>query len=122
MTGGLGNDSLTGGDGADYFKFNTALGKTNIDYIYSFAHDTDRIQLDDAIFKKFVGTNGQIDSASFVTGDNGVKALDTNDFLIFNTATGALSYDADGSGKGAAMQFATLVGVTDLAASDFWIV
>jgi len=122
LTGGLGNDSLTGGDGADYFKFNTALGKTNIDSITGFAHDTDRIQLDDAIFKKFVGTNGQIDSASFVTGGNGVKALDANDFLIFNTATGALSYDPDGSGKGAAMQFATLVGVADVTASDFWIV
>ena len=122
LIGGLGNDSLTGGDGADYFKFNTALGKTNIDNIYGFGHDTDRIQLDDAIFKKFVGTSGQVSSASFVTGGNGVKALDTNDYLIFNSATGALFYDADGSGKGAAIQFAAVVGVADVTASDIWII
>jgi Ca2+-binding RTX toxin-like protein len=122
LIGGLGNDSLTGGDGADSFKFNTALGKTNIDAVTDFTHGTDQLQLDDAIFKKFIGSSGQVGAGNFVSGSTGVKALDSNDHLIFNTTTGALFYDADGSGKGAAIQFVTLVGVSDLAASDFWIV
>lgn len=47
---------------------------------------------------------------------------DNDDRIIFNTTTGALYYDADGSGKGAAVQFATLIGVTDLNATDFMII
>jgi Ca2+-binding RTX toxin-like protein len=122
LIGGLGNDSLTGGDGADIFKFNTALGKTNIDTVTDFTHVTDQLQLDDAIFKKFIGSSGQVSAGNFVSGGNGVKALDANDYLIFNSATGALFYDADGSGKGAAIQFVTVVGVADVTASDIWIV
>jgi hypothetical protein len=78
----------------------------------------------DDIIKKFVGTNGQIDSGNFISGGNGVKALDTNDYLIAKTVGNdtSLFYDPDGSGKGAAIQFATLVGVTDLSASDFSII
>jgi Ca2+-binding RTX toxin-like protein len=124
LDGGTGNDTLTGGDGADIFKFSTALGKTNIDTVTDFTHGTDQLQLDDAIFKKFIGSSGQVGAGNFVSGGNGVKAVDTNDYLIFNTTTGALFYDADGSGKGAAIQFATitLVGVQELSASDFLVI
>jgi Ca2+-binding RTX toxin-like protein len=124
LDGGADNDSLTGGDGADILKFNTALGKPNIDTVTDFAHGTDQLQLDDATFKKFIGSSGQVGADNFVSGGNGVKALDTNDYLIFNTTTGALFYDADGSGKGAAFQFATitLVGVQELSASDFLVI
>lgn len=120
LLSGLGNDTFTGGDGGDTFRFSSALSKTNIDTITDFLTNVDRLELDDAVFKKFIGDSNLSDN--FVSGGAGVKALDTNDYLIFNTASGALFYDADGSGKGAAVQFATLVGVTDLSASDFWIV
>jgi Ca2+-binding RTX toxin-like protein len=121
IDGGLGNDILTGGIGADSFKFTSAL-KGNIDRITDFATGIDRIELDDAIFKKFIGVTGQIAEGNLVKGGTGVKALDSNDHLIFNTSTGALFYDADGNGSGAAIQFATLTGVSNIAYTDFWIV
>ena len=120
LIGGLGNDLLTGGSGTDKFRFDKALGKTNIDTIADFATGIDRIELDDAIFKKFIGDSDLSDN--FVSGSTGVKALDSNDHLIFNTDTGALFYDPDGSGRGAMLQFATLTGVSNVAYTDFWIV
>jgi len=121
LIGGLGKDLLTGGSGTDKFRFEKVLGKTNIDTITDFATGIDRIELDDAIFRKFIGDSDLSDN--FVSGSTGVKALDSNDHLIFNTTTGALFYDPDGSGKGAMIQFATLTGVgNNVAYTDFWIV
>jgi len=38
--------------------------------------------------------------------------------VIYNTTTGALYYDADGSGSGAAQQITVLAGHPALAATD----
>ena len=40
---------------------------------------------------------GALDAGTFVSGF-GAVALDSDDFLIFDTATNTLSYDADGNG------------------------
>ena len=50
----------------------------------------------------------------------GTKALDANDYLIFNPKTYTLSYDADGSGSGKAVAFVVLTGVTTIIADDIW--
>ena len=42
-----------------------------------------------------------------------------NDFLLYNTITGALSYDADGNGGAPAVQFATLAGNPAITSADF---
>lgn len=118
IDGGLGNDILTGGDGADTFKFTSAL-KGNIDTITDFSRGSDKLVLDDAIFTKL--TAGELNANNFASTSETAGALD---YLVAKSVGNdtALFYDADGSGKGAAIQFATLVGVTDLAASDFWII
>jgi serralysin len=118
LAGKLGNDTLIGGDGQDVFVFDTAPSATNRDTIHNFIVADDTIQLNRSVFSAL--TPGVLAPDAFVTG---AAALDANDRIIYNSATGALLYDADGSGAGAAVQFATLVGVVGtLSAADFVVV
>ena len=48
--------------------------------------------------------------------------VDATDRIIYNSTTGAIYYDADGSGSGAAIQFAILTGAPSLLFDDFLIV
>jgi Ca2+-binding RTX toxin-like protein len=58
---------------------------------------------------------------NFVSGV-GPSAAGANDFILYDTATGELFYDADGSGAGAAVKFAVLASDPDgLSALDFTI-
>jgi Ca2+-binding RTX toxin-like protein len=119
LAGGLGNDSLIGGSGYDQFIFITALSETNIDnlYQYSAAHDT--ILLENAIFTA-LGRAGRLAAGAF---NLGAAATDADDRIIYNADTGALLYDADGVGGVAAVQFATLSGVTGtITNADFLII
>ena len=107
LTGGAGNDSLTGGGEADSFVFNAALGVSNIDTITDFSvSQGDKIKLDDSIFSRLT-VSATLDSSQFKSASN-VSAADSNDFILYNTSTGALYYDSDGSGSGTAVQFAVL--------------
>ena len=118
IDGGSGNDTLTGGLGADIFRFTSALSKTdNVDKITDFSVVDDTIYLDDAIFKKLA--LGNLKAADFVIGS---KALDASDRIIYNSSTGDLFYDADGSGSGAAIQFAKLGTGLALTSADFLII
>ncbi|HYI64428.1 MAG TPA: M10 family metallopeptidase C-terminal domain-containing protein [Allosphingosinicella sp.] len=117
VDGGTGNDGLVGGGGADAFAFTTALGASNVDYIADFATGTDIIALDDAVFTGL--SPGGLNPNAFVTG---AAAQDADDRIIYNSATGALLFDADGNGAGLAVQFATLQAGAVLVVSDFTII
>ena len=123
LNGMGGNDTLNGGAGLDTFVFNTALSAMgNKDTITDFNVTDDTIQLENAIFTKLT-TLGALATANFCANATGI-ATDSNDFICYNTTTGALSYDADGSGVGASVAFAVL-GTTVhpmLTAADFVIV
>jgi Ca2+-binding RTX toxin-like protein len=121
LNGGAGIDTLTGNSGADSFIFNTTLNATtNKDSITDFNVVDDTLVLENAIFTKFTAT-GALPAGTFVSGA-GAVAADANDFLVYNTTTGSLSYDADGNGAGAAVAFVTLVGSPALTAGDFTII
>ena len=121
LAGGLGNDTLTGGAGADKFLFNTAINATtNKDIITDFNVVDDTLRLENAIFTKFT-TAGALTAGTFVSGA-GAKALDANDYLIYNTTNGTLSYDADGNGVGAKIDIVTLIGIPALTTADFAII
>ena len=147
LNGKEGNDTLTGGLGDDIFRFDTKLTTqklgidiipTNVDTITDFGSGggLDAIYLAKCIFSKAV-----VDATDLITSDG--RSLDGNDLVLgtsladanaarsgaaanahflFDSTAGALYYDADGSGASAAVQFATLTGVTTLAASDLHIV
>ncbi len=112
-----GNDILEARTGADTLAFTTALGGGNVDLILGFATGSDRIHLDDAVFTG-LGL-GALNANAFVTGS---AAGDADDRIVYNSATGALFFDADGNGAGAAIQFATLQGAPALSASDFAVI
>ncbi|WP_279333299.1 calcium-binding protein, partial [Sphingomonas paucimobilis] len=117
LVGGAGNDGLIGGSGNDTYLFDTALGRSNIDTIYGFTSGQDRVALDRKIFE---GLNvGTLSASAFAVG---TSASDADDRIIYNPATGALLFDADGSGSGSAYQFAIFDGNSTLSANDFFVI
>ncbi|MCG7503667.1 M10 family metallopeptidase C-terminal domain-containing protein [Mesorhizobium retamae] len=117
LDGGLAADILTGGAGEDSFRFSTALGDGNVDRIKDFNVADDTILLDNLIFTA-LGDDGALALGAFFKSASGV-AHDADDRIIYDTDSGALSYDADGSGQTAAIQFAQLNAHLNLSAADF---
>ncbi len=119
LNGGLGADQLNGGAGADAFAFTTALGASNVDAITDFSAAEDRFILGGAIGQGFAGlASGALAGFAF---RQGAAATDLDDRILYDQATGILRYDADGSGAGAAVQFATLAAGLDLNAGHFTV-
>jgi Ca2+-binding RTX toxin-like protein len=120
LTGGLGNDTLTGGLGADVFIFNSAPNaSSNKDTITDFKSADDDIWLAKAVMGGL--TNGVLSANDFRGGAGFTTSGDSSDRVIYNQTTGALYYDADGTGATAAVQFAQVTAGTVLSASDFFI-
>lgn len=136
FVGNGGNDTLTGGAGADTFVFgkvyeqvvtgssttvqtytNTAFNLTGVDTITDFTRGTDKIELHLDQYSQLAGFN-----SSMLRVNSTGTAQDANDYLVYNTTTKTLSYDADGNGSGAKVDIAILTGVNTLSASDFVIV
>jgi len=109
LTGGSGADLLIGGNGADQFRY--LGGETGLDRITDFTSGTDRIAL---------STTGFVHTASFAFVSSGAPAPTTaNSTFLYNVNNGVLSYDADGSGAGAAVMLAQLNAGLNLTAADF---
>jgi Ca2+-binding RTX toxin-like protein len=124
LYGGLGRDVLTGGKGKDAFIFNTKASKTNVDKITDFSVKDDSIHLDNKYFSK-LGKKGTEKSPGKLNKDFftiGSKAKDKNDYVVYDNKKGVLYYDADGSGKGKAVEIAILSKNLKMTAADFFVV
>ncbi len=120
LAGGLGNDVLVTNLGTDdRYLFDTAPGPLNVDQINEFFAPNDTILLENSIFTNFAP--GAVAAGNFRASAAGTAA-DANDFLLYNTTTGALSYDSNGNGAGGSVQFAILSGAPPVFAADFFIV
>ena len=118
LNGGVGLDNLRGGAGEDEFVFDAALVAGNVDRIIDFAVADDTILIDNAVFTGLNG--GGLAAGTFHTG---TAATDADHRIIYNSATGALFFDADGSGSGSAQ---VLFGRIDpglaLTGADFLVI
>jgi serralysin len=121
LNGALGQDVLRGGLGPDRFVFDSPAGAAHADLILDFTPGTDKLVLDVDIFTSLTGTSNTIAATSLRLG---TAALDADDFLVFNTSTKVLHYDADGSGTGTMLAIAEIriTGSTPLSAEDFLLV
>ena len=115
LDGGASTNSLTGGAGNDIFRFTT---KGHIDTITDFNVVNDTIQLENAAFTALT-TAGTLAVSQFKIG---IQALDADDFVIYNNVTGALLYDANGSGAGAVIQIATLGVGLSMTSADIVVI
>ncbi|NDY93005.1 Ig-like domain-containing protein [Ideonella livida] len=125
LVGGGGADTLAGGAGSDTFVFDGPLGAGQADRLSDFSSVDDTLQLDHLVFTTLRnasgGSTGSVASGQFVANTAG-RAMDADDRLVYDSDGGQLYYDADGSGSGSAVLFATLNPGTALTAQDFVLV
>jgi Ca2+-binding RTX toxin-like protein len=106
LNGAGGNDTLTGGLGGDTYRFDSALNAiTNRDVITDFdIAQGEVIELENSIFTALAAT-GTLASSAFLIG---AAATTVNHRILYNSATGLLAYDRDGTGADGPIGFATL--------------
>jgi Ca2+-binding RTX toxin-like protein len=125
LQGRLGNDTLTGGAGADVFLFDTALNAaSNVDQITDFQPGVDKIHLKSTLFRGTGAVGASLAATAFRAGAGLSAGLLATDRILLNTTTGMLSFDADGNGKTGAVAFAKLPSAIAslVSASDFLII
>ncbi len=118
LYGGWGRDTMTGGTGADVFVFNTAP-EGMVDEITDFSVIDDTIRLEDSAFLSL--SAGALAAAAFVANTSGLATTAAHR-VIYETDTGALFFDADGTGTTARVHFATLSAGLALTNADFLVV
>lgn len=118
ITGGAGNDRLFGNGGVDKFVFAEA-GAGNRDGIFDFGAD-DFIVLDrsQGAFAGLTAVNGTLDPADLSFN----AAVGTDAQLIYNRATGVLSYDDNGTLAGGSQDIAFIGANVDLWADHILLV
>ena len=116
--GSEGNDTLIGGAGEDRFHFNTAPGPDNVDAIFDFTVGEDLIYLAKYTFTALGEPRTGLSAAAFQAGPT---ALEADDRILYDQASGQIFYDADGTGAAAAILFATVSAGTLLTHTDFHV-
>jgi phospholipase/lecithinase/hemolysin len=106
ILGGGGDDVIYGGAGADQFRFSNLLNQ-GIDRIKDFQSGLDKMII------SALGFGGGLQAGAALTADRFLEttsstATTAEQRLIYNSTTGGLFFDADGSGLGSSVQFATL--------------
>ncbi len=116
--GGAGSDTLTMGAGVDKVLFDSLSG---IDTVILFNPSQDMVQLAKSVMAA-LGPVGSLTAAEFKSGAGLAAAADATTRVFYNETSGALYYDADGSGATAAVQLATFTGTPTLTFGLFSIV
>ena len=118
LDGGAGVDRLIAGSGADTFVFSVPLVAGKYDTIVGFDANHDKVQLSGTIFGA-LPHGATVGAGAFEVGSAATSSLTR---LLYNSASGALLYDADGAGGAAAIQFAAVTELSgEFSAANFKI-
>lgn len=117
LDGRGGADYIVTGAGADIVVFSTALGSGNVDTVSDYSVASDSIRLSSSVFSAL--SLGALSSGAFAFASAAAQA---DDRIIYDSANGALYYDADGAGGVARTRFATLSSGLAMSAAEFTIV
>ena len=114
-------DSLVGGAGSDLFVLGREFsGGFAVKRLADFVSGSDTIQLENSRMPH-LGPEGRLSAgdARFHAGAGATAAHDADDRIIYDTSTGELYFDPDGSGKAAAAQLIVrLEGAPGVVATD----
>lgn len=125
---GLGRDQLTGGAGADRFRFDTAPSEDNQDQLNDFSREQgDVLIFSVAAYVVFTGANsGPLGDDQFLAGAGVTAATTASQRFIYDSSSGLLRFDADGTGSGSSPVEVARLGTSTphplLLASDLEIV
>lgn len=122
LNGGLGNDTLNGGTDNDKFVFDSALSAAiNVDHVTDFTPGSDELQLSKSVFAALGTAGTDLDASEFRSGPGNTVGSTPTQHIIYDTNTGDLYYDRDGSGVAAAVKFAVLEGAPVIAVTDIFV-
>ncbi|MBB4483539.1 serralysin [Rhizobium etli] len=113
LCGGAGEDTLTGGEGQEKFRFSTEFGNGNVDR-------KDMGLLDSLVFGSG-GRDGALALGAFHGSAQG-NAHNADDLIIYISDSGALSYDVGEGAELAAIQVAQLTPHLRLSAAGFIVI
>ena len=97
--------------------FNQIVKDADSDHINDIAHAVDHITLSSHAMAG-LGAVGTLDASHF----SSTGAHTAAEVILYDTATHWVSYDADGSGAGAAIHLVQLQADAILSASDFFVI
>lgn len=116
LEGGRDTDTLTGGTGDDCFIFDLTSSSGSSDLITDFRASDDTILL-----RSVPGAGlepGALDSSSFLANTTGMAETGI-DRIIFNTQSGSVYFDSDGTGSAARVHLFDVNAGTSLSYADF---
>jgi Ca2+-binding RTX toxin-like protein len=117
--GGAGRDTLFGGAQGDAFVFTTAPNSSNVDWIRDYNTVSDIIWIDNAVFINL--PTGALAASAFARNTTG-NAADRSDRIIYETDTGRLFFDRDGTGGAAKVHFASVGTNMAMNHGDFLVI
>ncbi|WP_298917128.1 calcium-binding protein [uncultured Nostoc sp.] len=120
LYGGNGNDTLTGGKGSDTFALDYInIYANEVDNFYDFNPTNDLIRVSASIFGEALSL-GSLHTTQFTIG---TSATTNKERFIYNSATGALFFDLDGSASGfTQVKFAQLSPGLSLTNNNFVVI
>ena len=117
LDGGEGSDILDGGGGKDTYVFSVAPDPDSRDTIVKFKSG-EKINLAADAFGALA--KGALPEDHFHVVGSGTQ--DADDYILYNPATGVLSYDSDGNGSGKTISFAVVQLNANLDAGDILVI